>query len=156
MTRIDVERRPGSAMPWWVWLVFALLVLAVALAAWYFLSAGDQVAMTPTDEGEEASPGAPAAGPDADMEQQDLDTILSEAGMPRQFSYGGMTWEAQSAGRLEIEDDRDLIAIGPSVQGHELYYRQGTPTNPYETLYLRGTAPEYTNTFVRYEPVDEQ
>lgn len=149
MTRIDVERRPGSAAPWWVWLALALLVLALALAAWYFLSGRDRVAMTPT-------PGATGAGPTEDTEDRDLDTVLRESGMPRQFAYGGMMWEAQDAGRLRQEGDGDLIAIGPRIQGYELYYRQGEPISPYETLYLRGNPPDYTNTYVRYTPVEDQ
>lgn len=83
---------------------------------------------------------------------QTLDQFLSQTNLPRQFTYGGLRWQAQDFGQYGMRSGIQMATIGPAISGHKLYYEKGTPTSPYETLYLRGED-QYRDWFVRYSSV---
>lgn len=132
MSQLDIEHRERR-FPWWiVWALGALILLVII-----GLVLSRTVLATP--------PGAEA------LDVSNVSEVLEYGNLPRAFSYGGITWEAVESGRFG--ETLPLIRIGPSVEGHPIYYERGTPTEPYRTLYMPAAETgQYANVFVRYNP----
>ena len=146
MARMDAERSV-SGVPWWIWLIVAVMVLVIIGLAAYFLMEGQQTAQAPFGQEEtvEGTGGEPQAG--AGPMDRDRDTVMRQEGMPRQLVYEDRTYTATD---VVTADERNLIPAGPYMEGREVYYEQGAPTDPYRTIFLRGQSEENNNVFVSY------
>lgn len=85
------------------------------------------------------------------LDVNSITAVLEYGGLPRTFAYGGLSWEAVEARRFG--GTLPLVRIGHAVEGHPIYYEQGTPTDPFRTLYIPAaeTGP-HANLFIRYNP----
>ena len=101
---------------------------------------------TPSGQGAGPSTTQPSVG-------MNLNQVLSSTGLPSQFIYGGLTWQAASVGSYTPASNQ-FTDIGASVNGNELYYKQGTPTNPYKTLYFQTVIQGNQHVYVMYEPTN--
>ena len=163
MARIDVERRQGGGngttgySGWWWWIVIALII--IGLLIWWGVSsrnvrAGGRQPGTGVQQ-PTAGQRTPTAAqrPGGTTGTLNLDQVLRANNLPRQFTYGRYTWRAAGVGRYG-QQGKQMITIGPKIQGHQLYYEKGTSTKPYKTLYLRANAQGYQDVFVMYKPTN--
>lgn len=152
----DLRAEPGERR-------FPLGLLAAVLLLWILGMVLFAVFMPKIAERRAATvtPGTQGTGPEPrtqrperpEPEDMTLNEVLRETGLPREFAYGGTNWRASTFREYEDREEDRFVAIGPTINGKRLYYEKGTPTNPYQSLYLKGEDDDYDDTFVRYRPV---